>query len=80
MLDSFNYISHEMEPQKVGQELGEVRSVLPLDKLVPYLEKHVVGYNGPLEVKQFKFGQVSRCCSCYFGVGLKLYSLILHTF
>ena len=48
-----------MPAKKVGQELGQVRSSLPLDKLVPYLEKHVEGYRGPLEVQQFKFGQVS---------------------
>lgn len=49
----------KMPPKKIGQELGQVRSNLPLDKLVPYLEKHVDGYRGPLEVQQFKFGQVS---------------------
>ncbi|ORX37802.1 kinase-like domain-containing protein [Kockovaella imperatae] len=43
--------------RKVGQQVGEVRSALPLDKLVPYLEKNVDGWKGPLEVKQFKFGQ-----------------------
>jgi aminoglycoside phosphotransferase (APT) family kinase protein len=48
-----------MAPKKVGQELGAVRSSLPLDKLEPYLEKNVKGYHGPLEVQQFKFGQVS---------------------
>ncbi|KAK4687524.1 hypothetical protein P7C73_g2601, partial [Tremellales sp. Uapishka_1] len=43
--------------KKVGQETGEVRSTLPLDKLIPYLETNVEGFNTPLEVKQFKFGQ-----------------------
>ena len=47
-----------MPGDKVGQELGAVRSSLPLEKLVPYLEKNVKGYQGPLEVQQFKFGQV----------------------
>ena len=47
-----------MPGQKVGQEFGAIRSSLPLDKLEPYLEKNVQGYQGPLEVQQFKFGQV----------------------
>lgn len=59
-----------MAPKKVGQELGEVRSSLPLDRLVPYLEKHVDGYRGPLEVKQFKFGQVGCDLSIRFGTGV----------
>lgn len=42
--------------KKIGQELGEVRSSLPLDRLVPYLEQNVKGFKGPLEVKQFKVG------------------------
>ena len=41
---------------KIGQEYGDIRAPLPLDRLVPYLEKHVEGYAGPLEVKQFKVG------------------------
>ncbi|WWD20228.1 hypothetical protein CI109_104704 [Kwoniella shandongensis] len=40
-----------------GAELSDVRSALPLDKLVPYLEKSIEGFRGPVEVKQFKFGQ-----------------------
>ncbi|KAK8849604.1 hypothetical protein IAR55_004939 [Kwoniella newhampshirensis] len=40
-----------------GQELSDVRSALPLDKLVPYLEDNIEGFRGPVEVKQFKFGQ-----------------------
>jgi len=40
--------------KKVGQETGQVRSPLPLDKLVPYLENNVKDFQGPLEVKQFK--------------------------
>ncbi|ORY34811.1 kinase-like domain-containing protein [Naematelia encephala] len=44
-------------PKKVGQELGDVRSPLPLDRLVPYLEANIKGFKGPLKVKQFKFGQ-----------------------
>ena len=39
--------------QKIGQGVGAVRSALPLDRLVPYLEKHVEAFRGPLEVKQF---------------------------
>lgn len=37
-----------------------MRSSLPLERLVPYLEQHVEGYRGPLKVQQFKFGQVGR--------------------
>ncbi|RSH93386.1 hypothetical protein EHS25_007742 [Saitozyma podzolica] len=44
-------------PGPTGQDLGDVRSPLPMDRLVPYLEKHVAGFKTPLEVKQFKFGQ-----------------------
>jgi len=47
-----------MTSAKVGQEFGAIRSSLPLDKLEPFLQKNVVGYIGPLEVQQFKFGQV----------------------
>ena len=39
--------------QKIGQAVGDVRSALPLNQLVPYLEKHVEGFQRPLEVKQF---------------------------
>lgn len=42
--------------KKIGQETGQIRSELPLDRLVPYLESHVKGYQGPLEVLQFKVG------------------------
>ncbi|XAO25598.1 hypothetical protein I312_104426 [Cryptococcus bacillisporus CA1280] len=42
---------------KSGTDLGAVRAPLPLDRLVPYLEKYVEGFKGPVEVKQFKFGQ-----------------------
>lgn len=59
LIVSFTVAGFIMAPKKVGQELGEVRSSLPLEKLVPYLEKHVQNYSGPLEVQQFKFGQVS---------------------
>ena len=48
--------SSSRQSSKVGQEYGEVRSSLPLENLVPYLEKNVEGYIGPLEVKQFKVG------------------------
>ncbi|WWC73783.1 uncharacterized protein I206_107755 [Kwoniella pini CBS 10737] len=37
-----------------GGELSSVRSSLPLDKLVPYLEKNIDGFKGPIQVKQFK--------------------------
>jgi hypothetical protein len=48
-----------MPGNKVGQEFGAIRSSLPLEKLEPFLKKNVQGYQGPLEVQQFKFGQVS---------------------
>jgi len=41
------------EPGKVGQEYGAVRSSLPLERLVPYLEEHIDGFKAPVEVKQF---------------------------
>ncbi|WVR08131.1 hypothetical protein IAU60_005177 [Kwoniella sp. DSM 27419] len=40
-----------------GQGLSGVRSALPLDKLTPYLEANIPGFRGPIQVKQFKFGQ-----------------------
>ncbi|CAD6564164.1 MAG: hypothetical protein TREMPRED_003902 [Tremellales sp. Tagirdzhanova-0007] len=42
---------------KIGQEYGAIRSSLPLERLVPYLEKHIDGFKGPVDVKQFSFGQ-----------------------
>lgn len=44
----------DKEEKKIGQEFGAVRAPLPLDKLVPFLEKNVRDYKGPLEVQQFK--------------------------
>ena len=44
----------EGKVRKVGQEVGEIRSSLPLDRLEPYLRSSVRGYEGPLTVKQFK--------------------------
>lgn len=41
---------------KSGTDLGAVRAPLPLDRLVPYLEKYIEGFKGPVEVKQFKVG------------------------
>lgn len=49
----------ESSSAKIGQEYGDVRAPLPLDRLVPYLEQHVDGYKGPLEVKQFKVGSLA---------------------
>ena len=40
--------------KKIGQEFGAIRAPLPLDKLVPFLEKNVRDYKGPLEIQQFK--------------------------
>lgn len=38
---------------KSGADLGAVRAALPLDHLVPYLEKNIEAFKGPVEVKQF---------------------------
>nr|ODN91085.1 phosphotransferase enzyme family protein [Cryptococcus depauperatus CBS 7841] len=43
--------------QESGADYGEIRSALPLQHLVPYLEENITGFKGPVEVKQFKFGQ-----------------------
>ncbi|WWC92702.1 uncharacterized protein L201_007661 [Kwoniella dendrophila CBS 6074] len=40
--------------ESTGSQLSAVRSALPLDKLVQYLEKNIKGFQGPLQVKQFK--------------------------
>lgn len=45
---------------KVGQEYGDVRSSLPLERLVPYLENNIDGFKGPLDVKQFAVSLHSR--------------------
>ncbi|OXB36913.1 hypothetical protein LQV05_005167 [Cryptococcus neoformans] len=42
---------------KSGADLGAVRAALPLDHLVPYLEKNIEAFKGPVEVRQFNFGQ-----------------------
>lgn len=38
---------------KSGADLGAVRAALPLDHLVPYLEKNIEAFKGPVEVRQF---------------------------
>ncbi|WVQ79271.1 hypothetical protein IAT38_001367 [Cryptococcus sp. DSM 104549] len=40
-----------------GADFAEIRAALPLERLVPYLEKSIEGFKGPVDVKQFKFGQ-----------------------
>ncbi|CAK9781003.1 APH-domain-containing protein [Cutaneotrichosporon oleaginosum] len=40
-----------------GTVVGAIRAPLDLDKLVPYLEQNVKGFKGPVEPKQFGFGQ-----------------------
>ncbi|WVQ95978.1 hypothetical protein IAU59_003077 [Kwoniella sp. CBS 9459] len=37
-----------------GSELSSVRSPLPLERLVPYLEANIEGFKGRVDVKQFK--------------------------
>ncbi|GMK59819.1 hypothetical protein CspeluHIS016_0900360 [Cutaneotrichosporon spelunceum] len=44
-------------PERDGTAYGEVRSPLDKAKLVPYLEANVPGFKGPLDIKQFGFGQ-----------------------
>jgi hypothetical protein len=48
------------KPKKVGQELGDVRSPLPLERLEVYLQRNVEGFQGPLEVQQFKVYLLNR--------------------
>ncbi|BEI84031.1 hypothetical protein CcaverHIS002_0406350 [Cutaneotrichosporon cavernicola] len=40
-----------------GTVVGALRAPLDLSKLVPYLEQNVDGFQGPVEPKQFGFGQ-----------------------
>ncbi|WVF68431.1 hypothetical protein IAT40_003196 [Kwoniella sp. CBS 6097] len=45
----------EREPKsRSGSELSSVRTPLPLERLVPYLEANIEGFKGPVQVKQFK--------------------------
>lgn len=50
----------EKHEPKIGQEYGDVRAPLPLDRLEPFLQQNVKGYAGPLEVKQFKVGDSNQ--------------------
>lgn len=36
-----------------GTVVGEVRAPIAQDRLLPYLEKEVEGFKGPLTIKQF---------------------------
>lgn len=59
--------SSSSPPKKIGQEYGDVRSSLPLERLVPYLEREIEGFQGPVEVKQFKvcgFGYMVSLADC----------------
>lgn len=40
-------------PRPDGTAYGEIRAPLDKAKLVPYLEAHVAGFKGPLDIKQF---------------------------
>ncbi|KAJ7270043.1 kinase-like domain-containing protein [Mycena haematopus] len=42
---------------KIGGEFGEVRANIDVDTLTTYLLKNVKTLRGPIDVKQFKFGQ-----------------------
>jgi hypothetical protein len=41
------------ERPKDGTVVGEIRAPIDMGKLLPYLEKNVKGFKGPLEIKQF---------------------------
>ncbi|KAJ7287124.1 kinase-like domain-containing protein, partial [Mycena rebaudengoi] len=43
--------------KKIGGEVGEVRANIDVDTLSAYLLKNVKALRGPIDVKQFKFGQ-----------------------
>ncbi|KAJ7668700.1 kinase-like domain-containing protein [Mycena polygramma] len=43
--------------KKIGGEFGEVRANIDVDTLSKYLLKNVKALRGPIDVKQFKFGQ-----------------------
>ncbi|KAJ7935127.1 kinase-like domain-containing protein [Mycena leptocephala] len=43
--------------KKIGGEFGEVRANIDVETLSKYLLKHVKALRGPIDVKQFKFGQ-----------------------
>jgi len=53
-------------PKKVGGEYGEIRAPIDIQKLNAYLETHVPVVRTPVDVKQFKFGQV--CILCHRSV------------
>jgi len=44
-------------PKKIGGEYGDVRANIDVEKLNAYLVKNVKSLKGPIDVKQFKFGQ-----------------------
>ncbi|KAJ7772084.1 kinase-like domain-containing protein [Mycena maculata] len=43
--------------KKIGGEFGEVRANIDVETLSAYLLKNVTALRGPIDVKQFKFGQ-----------------------
>ncbi|KAJ7797703.1 kinase-like domain-containing protein [Mycena olivaceomarginata] len=45
------------EKKKIGGEFGEVRANIDVDTLTTYLLKNVKTLRGPIDVKQFQFGQ-----------------------
>lgn len=44
---------------KDGQAMGDIRTPISLEKLQPYLELNIAGFQGPVTVKQF--GVSVRC-------------------
>ncbi|KAJ7503016.1 kinase-like domain-containing protein [Mycena galericulata] len=46
-----------MSTKKIGGEFGEVRANIDVETLTAYLLKNVKVLRGPIDVKQFKFGQ-----------------------
>lgn len=43
--------AHPARPD--GTAYGEIRAPLDKAKLIPYLERHVAGFKGPMDIKQF---------------------------
>jgi hypothetical protein len=46
-----------------GTAVGAIRAAVDLAKLLPYLEQNVVGFQGPLDIKQFGVSMSSERAS-----------------
>ncbi|KIJ15582.1 hypothetical protein PAXINDRAFT_11702 [Paxillus involutus ATCC 200175] len=51
--------------KRVGGEYGAIRANLDVHKLNTYIKAHVPVVSAPVQVQQFKFGQV--CLLSYFA-------------